>query len=403
VSRRADRVRDIRRVALDPSGVNERLGDLTSRERELVDAAASGDVLECSQLSIEQLSATGDPEHTIRAELLLKRCDKPLDPRGVRLRGARITGTLDLTHVHGAVGMELRGCRFDQPVLLRDAHLPWLTLTGSCVPALDGNGLRVDSDLFLDGGFRATGGGERGAVRLWGARTGGQLFLSDAELTNEAGPALVGDGLRVDGDLFLDEGFRATGHSEDGAVRLLGAHITGQMSLTGAVLTNEAGPALSGDQLRVEHGLFFDEGFRATGRGNLGAVWLRGAHITGQMSLRGAMLTNETGLVLNLREANAGTIVLPPEVICPQRVEGRAKCDAIAHRVDLSGFVYTSLEGSEWNQWLHLITRHTDTYQSQPYQRLVAVLNATGQDADARKIRIAEQQDRRERGHLGGR
>jgi hypothetical protein len=90
VSRRADRVRDIRRVALDPSGVSERLGELTSRERELVDAAASGDVLECSQLSIEQLSATGDPEHTIRAELLrellLKRCDEPPDPRGVRAR-----------------------------------------------------------------------------------------------------------------------------------------------------------------------------------------------------------------------------------------------------------------------------------------------------------------------------
>jgi hypothetical protein len=117
--------------------VSERLGDLTSRERELVDAAASGDVLECSQLPIEQLSATDDPEHTIRAELLrellLKRCNKPPDPRGVRLRGARITGTLDLTHVEAAVGMELRNCSFDHPVVLEGAHLPWLTLTDSCV------------------------------------------------------------------------------------------------------------------------------------------------------------------------------------------------------------------------------------------------------------------------------
>lgn len=128
--------------------MSERLGDLTSRERQLVDAAASGDVLECSQLPIEQLSASEDPEHTIRAELmrelLLKRCDKLPDPRGVRLHGARIIGTLDLTHVEAAVGMQLRGCSFDHPVLLEGAHLCWLTLIGSCLPALHGAGLQVD-------------------------------------------------------------------------------------------------------------------------------------------------------------------------------------------------------------------------------------------------------------------
>jgi hypothetical protein len=186
---------DIEELALDACGVSERLGDLTFRERALVDAAASGDVLECSQLSIEQLSVTDDPEHIIRAELLrelvLRRCDKPLDPRGVRLRGARITGTLDLTHAEAAVGMELRGCSFEHPVLLEDAHLPWLTLTGSCVPALDGDGLQVAGGVVLREGLRATGHGELGAVRLLGAHIAGQLSVSGAELTN-------GDGLVLD-------------------------------------------------------------------------------------------------------------------------------------------------------------------------------------------------------------
>jgi hypothetical protein len=164
-------VYDVRGFVLDPSGVSERLGDLTSRERELVDVAASGDVLECNQLPIEQLSATDDPEHTIRAELLrellLKRCDKSPDPRGVRLHGSRITGTLDLSHVQAAVGMELQGCCFDHPVLLEGAHLPWLSLTASCVPALHGDLLQVDGNLVLHG-LRVTGHGERGAVRLLG-------------------------------------------------------------------------------------------------------------------------------------------------------------------------------------------------------------------------------------------
>ncbi|MGH3847243.1 MAG: hypothetical protein ACRDS0_38355 [Pseudonocardiaceae bacterium] len=171
--------------------MSERLGDLSPLERDLVNAAAEGDVLECSQLPIEQLSATDDPKHTVRAELLrellLKRCDKPPDPRGVRLHRARITGTLDLTHVRAEIGMDLVGCTFDHPVLMKGAHLPWLALTGSSVPALHGDLLQVNGDLSLDEGFRATGHGEVGAVRLLGARITGELSLSGAELTHQAG------------------------------------------------------------------------------------------------------------------------------------------------------------------------------------------------------------------------
>jgi hypothetical protein len=437
--------------------VSERLGDLTSRERELIDVAAWGDVLVCSRFSIEQLSATNDPEHIIRAELLrellLKRCDKPLDPRGVRLRGARVTGTLDLSHVKAAVGMELRGCRFDHPVLLEGAHLPWLTLTGSCVPILDGDGLQVDGDMLLEE-VRATGHGERGLVRLVGAHIAGQLVLSGAELTNDTGPALVGDGLQADGGLFLRD-FQATGYGEDGTVRLIGARIAGQLMLDGGKLVNEAGPALVGDGLQINVGLFMSEGFQATGRGEFGAVRLPRAHITGEVTLMGAEMTNEAGpallsdglqvdgsflgqglratgrgnraavrllgvhitrrlslmnaeltnddgFILDLEDTEAKQILLPAEVVCPQRVEGRSTCDATARRVDLSGFVYTSWEDIHWTRWLHLIARHTNGYQPQPYQQLAAVRRAAGHDADARKILIAQQQDLRERGDLGG-
>lgn len=161
-------------------------------------------------------------------------------------------------------------------------------------------------------------------------------------------------------------------------------------------------PALHGDGLQVEGGLFLDEGFRATGGGVLGAVRLLGARIAGQLSLEGAELTNEDGLVLDLENAEAKTIFLPPETICPWGVAGRSTCDATSRRVDLSGFVYASLEDSHWSQWLHLITRHTDGYHPQPYQQLAAVQRAAGHDADARKILIAQQEDLRERGEFGG-
>jgi hypothetical protein len=159
---------------------------------------------------------------------------------------------------------------------------------------------------------------------------------------------------------------------------------------------------LAGDRLQVDSSLHLSGGFRATGHGEHGAVRLLGAHITGQLVLSGAELTNDAGLVLSLEDAEAKTVFLPPEAICPQGVTGRSTCDAAARRVELSGFVYTSLEGSDWSQWLHLIARHTSGYTPQPYQQLAAVRRAAGHDADARKILIAQQEDLRERGELGG-
>jgi WD40 repeat protein len=53
-----------------------------------------------------------------------------------------------------------------------------------------------------------------------------------------------------------------------------------------------------------------DEGFRAIGHGEDGAVWLRGARITGQLSLRGAELANDDAFVLDLEDAEAKHIFL---------------------------------------------------------------------------------------------
>ena len=281
--------------------VSKSLSEVSPRERALADAVTSGWVVECSTLSPEQLGTTDNPRYTIRAELLrelvLGRDGARLDPLGVRLHGARITGTLDLTHVPAAVGLELRGCFFESAVLLVSARVPWLTLAGSHLPALDCDGLHVDGDVLLGEGFTATGEGDDGAVRLLGAHIRGQLNVNGARLTNETGPALVGDGLRVEGDVF-GGGFIATGAGELGVVRLPGAHIIGQLNLNGAELTNQAGPALIGDGLRVDGGLVLAEGFTASGHYERGAVRLPGAHLSGQLNVAGATLINRAGPAL---------------------------------------------------------------------------------------------------------
>ena len=277
------------------------LRETPSRERMLIDTLSSGSVVECSNLTGEQLAATENPRYTIRAELLrdlvLGRSVEHLDPLGVRVHGARITGTLDLTHVPAGVGIELRGCFFEHPVLLVSTRLPWLTLAGSQLPALDCDGLLVDGDVLLGDRFTATGHGEYGAVRLHGAHIRGQLNFNGARLTNDSGPALIADGLHVDGDVF-GGGFIATGDGELGAVRLPGAHIVGQLNFNGAELANQNGPALIGDGLRVDGGLVLAEGFTGSGTYERRALRLPGAHIGGQLNLDGATLINPAGPAL---------------------------------------------------------------------------------------------------------
>jgi hypothetical protein len=111
-------------------------------------------------------------------------------------------------------------------------------------------------------------------------------------LTAFAGPALRADHLTVHGDAFgcqgRNEGFRATGTGSEGTVVLVAAAVGGQLSLSGAVMTNGSGPALVADAASVRGGVRLDEGFTATGSGSQRAVVsLAGTHVGGQLSCTG--------------------------------------------------------------------------------------------------------------------
>lgn len=80
-----------------------------------------------------------------------------------------------------------------------------------------------------------------------------------------------------------------------GAVRLLGANISGVLGCAGAQLRNDSGPALAADGLTARAGVFLSEGFAATGAGELGAVRLPSANISGQLACPGAQLRNDDG------------------------------------------------------------------------------------------------------------
>ena len=286
-------------------------GGLTSVELSLVERVGRG---ECLNLAADDeavdeasMRSWGDSRTcraTVIRDILRGRLAADPDPHGLRLRGARITGRLDLENVTTDVNLELADCILEEGVLARDACLAFVALTGCqfehpAEPPLDG--ARLTCSVLRLNGARVIGHNDTGAVNLFGAHITGPVGFEGADLRNDSGPALFADGLRVDQDMFMRGGFRATGSSDDdGIVRLLGAHVGGNLEFVGAHLRNDSGPALFADGLRVDQDMFMRGGFRATGSGDDdGIVRLLGAHIGGNLEFDGAHLRNDSGPALN--------------------------------------------------------------------------------------------------------
>ena len=210
-------------------------------------------------------------------------------------RNAHLTGTDSENNALFADWMKVGGGVFlDEGFTAAGAvRLPGADITGPLVcsgaqlsgtdrelNALHAVGIKVSGGVYLESRFTTAG-----AVRLLGADITGQLSFRDAQLTgtDRDGNALVADGLKVAGGVFLTGEFIAAG-----AVRLPGADITGPLVCSGAQLsgTDREPNALHADWMKVGGGVFLDEGFTAAG-----AVRLPGADITGPLSCHGAQLT----------------------------------------------------------------------------------------------------------------
>ena len=228
--------------------------------------------------------ALGEDE-ALRADflrhLLLAGDDRaPLPERGLLVAGARIDGVLDLEGAELTSSLGLIRCAFDRAPVLRGARCRSLFFNGATMPGLRADGLRCTGDLFLRNGFKATG-----ELRLLGAEIGGDLSCVGATLDGGGGYALNADGARVVGSVFLRGGFKATG-----MVRLLGAEIGGNVECDGATLDGGEGYALNADRARVVGSVFLQGGFKATGM-----VRLLGAEIGGDLSCIGATLDGGGG------------------------------------------------------------------------------------------------------------
>jgi hypothetical protein len=338
-------------------------------EQRLLDAVRDGEVLDLAggELVDEDAMRSWDGSRTVSAALIRdlvrgRRGIEP-DPHGLRLRGARVSGRVDLANITSDLRVELVDCFVPDGLDLRDGQLPGLVLDGSRFGHPAGSaGPPVDATRFTAPamslrGAVADAATPDGAVRLVGAHLG-SLDCGRARLANTSGPALFADGLRVDRAVFLHNGFLATG-----GVQLVDAHV-GLLDCDGARLTNTSGPALWADGLRVDRALFLRRGFEAAGTGPA-VLRLNGVSVGGSLWLDPSGVTGP-GALVDVSETTYGDL---PELI-----------------------------GS--SGWLALLRDHTPRYAAQPYQQLAAVHRAAGHDRTARDVLVAQRRDQIARGGL---
>lgn len=243
--------------------------------------------------------ASWDAGRTIHAavirDILRGRLGGDPDPHGLRIRGARIAGRLDLESLSTNVNLELRECFLPDGLAVCGASLSILRLDGcraehSCGPAVAAD--RLSASLVALNGATVAGQGAGGAVSLSGARIT-RVECDGADFSNDCGPALFAEAVQVEQDMFLRAGFKASGAGEAGAVCLLAARLS-RLECDGAELRNYSGPAIRADSAVIDQRLCLRNEFQALGAGDLGAVRLNGARI-GLLLCDGAKFVNNSG------------------------------------------------------------------------------------------------------------
>lgn len=266
-------------------------------------------------------------------------------------------------------------------------------LTSTNGPALNADGVTVGGIAFLTGRF--AGAGEYGVARLLGAHLGGQFICTGGELTSPDGPALVADNLTVASVVMLTGTFAGAG--EDGVVRLPSAHVGGQLNCITGKFTSPDGPSLVADNLTADNNVSLVGSF--AGAGKLGVVRLPGAQIRGQLTITGrGALTSDDSPALLLDDASVqGLLTVSSDLPSTSTPAGWLSVDGLTYAglpKVLTGPGQSPV-GSE--AWDGLLREHTSGYAAQPWQQVAAAHRAAGHEADAKRVLVAQQDDRRAR------
>lgn len=397
--------------------------DLTAAEAGMWQAFRNGSVYDLSSGD----TVVDDPHgghpwgeaRTVRARIvcrLLLDGPPPLSGRvaSLKLTGLRITGTVDLAGGTVTPYVELKGCRFEQEVLLPEARFTTVRLVNCSVPRLEAARVHTEGDLHLPRCRFHNG------VRLTDAHIGTDLLLNQAIVHRDrTGRSIAADGMTVGQDL------QAELLESHGELSLRSAKVGVSLSLRGARLANPYGRlALNAPQLTVGRTLYLTpagvggpwlsgttpaRGTRIQRFECQGGVRLDDGRFEDAVDLERARFTFTDEEELSLRRVQTPELRFLGER--PQRGKVVLSGARIVNLIDrasswpgpgnlhMGGFVYENLvpEGPfPLTVRLGWVAAATAEYAPEPYERLATVLRNAGEDEDAREVLLAKQRRRRE-------
>lgn len=240
-----------------------------------------------------------DASRILRAEFVTWLCvdsevTSLISHKGVRIKGARITGQIDLENAVLQFPLVLETCvMLDVPreeecaIVLRDAVVPKLSLAGSHTGPIDATGLHTKSSLCLCNGFHA-----KGEINLLNARIEGDLDCRKGKFENPHGKnAILADRMTVYGRVLMCEGFEAIGR-----VRLCATDIGWMLDCSDGTFKNDNGLALLAAGIETKNGSIWLARAKCSGSVHLGK-----ARIRYDLCCRDAELSNPEGKALNLK------------------------------------------------------------------------------------------------------
>jgi hypothetical protein len=333
------------------------------------------------------------PERNIRSEvieslLLGTHGSSQGTAAALRLRGARISGRLNVTGSQLPFAIHFAGCRFDKPPDFAGAKTRTIALMACDLDGFSGRLLNVDGDLLFDSSR------VHGCIVLRHSTVSGSIHLNGCRLLTPGQVGLSGGGLIVEGGLFGRHNLVV-----EGGIRLIGARILGGAFLEGARLNRPGSVALCLDQVTSPVVLCTD-GFTANGE-----VQLRDANIRGLVDFEEAIL-NSNSTALQCHGMRAGEVRLAPRTIdglvdleLAQVKTLQDKAIVWPTQLRLDGLTYENLKAESGQNdvatrlaWLQ---RDDGQYRPQPYEQLAAFYRRIGHDHDARRVLLAKQRARR--------
>jgi|CXWL01.1.fsa_nt_gi hypothetical protein len=312
--------------------------DLSPHEQFVVDRTREGEVADFTPMA-----GPGGAKPAVRAGFLRKLL-LGLDPAwpvrtpGVRIKGVRLEGALDLTDCTGAGGaglpaLTLIGCDVGEAIDISHARLARVSLRDSRLHAIVADETVIDGEFDLSGIAPLGGapGTETLKLRARGASIGGDLSARGAKFARAAESdedAVFLQGAEIGGNVLFDDGFESFG-----GVWLVGARIAGRVQCDGAVMLNRtddgAGEAFVAADAHIGGALRLRGKFKAEGQVNV-----FGARIGGDLDLTGGSFRNDGGAALILSNSEISGQVLGGAKIAGQVAAQGAR---VGRNFDLRG------------------------------------------------------------------